>query len=275
MRRLLLLACGALVACGTPSGVDAGTDAGVTVDSGQPPVAVCLADKPDASVSDAGWDGGYDFSCRGQPLPAGGQAELVISGKTTRAGFTRTLLGDIDLALLSTSGEVLATATSESDGGYTLRADAGCLALAGEVRATSRDGGFAPAYAVPEAPWRYDRSNLELVMFDAPTQGLAAALAAVTLQDGGAALAIAIEDCAGNPVEGALVQVENDAGVVRYVSNGVPSNAQTATGPDGELVIFNLFGTSVRVTASRDGTVFADKVLPVHESAVIGATLTP
>lgn len=274
-----LVACLA-AACGTPNpGMDAGTDAGGAVedagfDAG--PAPLCLADRPDASV-DAGWDGGYDFSCRGMPRPGGGQAELVLSGLTTRAGFVRTPLQGIQVDAVRVDGTVMATAFTTDAGTYRLAFDAGCQPFDGEVRATSLDvdAGFAVAYALPEAPWRYDRGGLELVLFDYDTQGLAAALAGVTLQDGGAALAMTVEDCAGNDVAGAVVSASS-GGDVRYVgASGLPSSMLTATSASGDLVIFNLFGDSVTLTATLDGGVIAQKVMRIHPGAVTGTYLTP
>lgn len=268
-------------ACGTPNpGMDAGVDAGVVedagVDAGPPPL--CLADRPDASVDAGAWDGGYDFSCRGTPRPGGGQGELIISGFTTRAGFTRTPMEGIQVDLVRADGTVMATTLSGADGGYRLTIDAGCQPFDGEVRATSLDvdAGFAAAYALPEAPWRYDRGNLELVMFDTGTQGLAAALAGVTLQDGGAAVAMTVEDCSGHSVAGAVVSTSTDAGDVRYVgASGLPSSMLTSTTTSGDLIIFNVHGTSVTVIATLDGGVIAQKVFRVHPGGVTGTFLTP
>ncbi|MBL8916594.1 MAG: hypothetical protein JNM17_38190 [Archangium sp.] len=267
-------------ACGTPNpGMDAGVDSGVEdagFDAG--PAPFCLADRPDASVDAGTWDGGYDFSCRGMPRPGGGQGELVLSGITTRAGFMRTPMAGIQLDAVRADGTVMATTFSDDAGAYTLRFDAGCQPFDGEVRATSLDvdAGFAPAYALPEGPWRYDRAGLELVMFDTGTQGLAAALAGVALVDGTAALAMSVEDCAGHGVAGAVVFAENDAGDVRYVgASGLPSNMLSSTGPDGELIIFNAPGDNLLVTATLDGGVIAQKVMRIHPRAVTGTFLTP
>jgi len=271
-----------LSACGTPSGSDAGVDSGAPFDAGfdAGPPAVCLVDKLDAGPDDAGWDGGYDFSCRGVTRSPGGQGELIITGKTTRAGLTRTGLGGITVDLLGPDGTVLATTISSPDGGaYRLTFDAGCQPLDGRVRATSSDAdaGFAVAFAVPDAPWQYDRSNLELVMFDPSTQGLAAAFAGVTLVDGASALAMTVEDCAGNDVEGAVVDI-GDAGDVRYVgTSGLPSNMLSATGASGDLVIFNVPADvpSVTVTARRNGQIIGQRVVPVQARTVTGTFLSP
>ncbi|MFT3712792.1 MAG: hypothetical protein QM817_34505 [Archangium sp.] len=270
-----------LVGCGTPTGTDAGIDSGVNtggMDSGfdAGPAPMCLVDRLDAGNTDAGWDGGYDFSCLGQPRPGGGQAELVLSGITTRAGFSRTPMAGIQLDLVLLDGTVVATTFSNDAGAYTLKHDAGCLPFDGEVRATSLDvdAGFAVAYALPDAPWRYDRGGLELVMFDYQTQGLAAALANVTLVDGNAALAISVEDCAGNSVEGAVVTVP--MGDVRYVgASGLPSSMLSATSSSGDLIIFNVPGTSISVTATLDGGVIGQRTFPVHPRAVTGSFLSP
>ncbi len=271
MRALtVVISCVVFFACGKSEVPDAGVveDAGVLA-------PVCLVDVEDARPAS---DAGLDFSCRGQPLPSGGQAELAITGKTTRAGFMRTPMRDIRVDLLRIDGTVLSSATSDDAGVYRLTFDAGCFPLQGEVRAThpSPDAGFALSYSSPGTPWRHDRSNLELVLFDESTRGLAAGIANVTLVDGGAVLAMTVEDCAGNPVEGAVVTTASGAGEVRYVgASGLPSSTQASTGAKGDVVIFNLPGESVEVSASLDGGVFAQRVVKIHGDAATGTFLSP
>ncbi len=277
MRVLFILMLAVLgVACGTPvtPPVDAGTDAGL--DAG--PQSVCLADTVDAgAASDAGWDGGYDFSCRGRAAIRGGQAELVIAGFATRAGFARKPMADIRIDLLAATGSVLATQTTDDAGNYRLTFDAGCEPLNGEVRAThpSADAGFYVSYAIPAAPWNRDRSSLEIFMFDTQTAGLVAALSNVTVTDGGV-LALHVADCDGIAIAGAVVSTAGDAGVVRYIgASSLPSGTATATNSSGDALIFNLPGTSVEVTARLDGGVIASRVIAVHPNAVSGSTLFP
>lgn len=276
MRILALVVVLALVGCGKADGP---LDSGVTnvVDAG--PAPVCLDDAPDASVVDSGIPVGTDFRCRGQARSAGGQSQLIITGKTSKAGIQRSVLSGVRLELLSREGVVLATTVSAGDAGlYTLTYDAQCAALEGEVRATSPDvdAGYSVSYTVPESPWQYDRKNLELVMFDSSTSGLAAAVASVTIVPGTAALGVTVIDCAGDPVEGAVVTVPGDAGIVRYVGAvGLPTTTLSATGPTGDLVIFNVPGTSVEVTATRQGQVIGQRVVPVHADAISGTFLAP
>ena len=272
---MVLISSVVVFACGKSEAPDAGAvDSGSVEDAGFV-APLCLVDVEDAGP---GTDAGLDFSCRGLPPPPGGQAELVITGKTSRAGFMRTPMSTIRVELLRTDGTVLASATSTDAGLYRLTFDAGCFPLAGEVRAThpSPDAGFALSYSSPGTPWRHDRSNLELVLFDESTRGLAAGIANVTLVDGGAVLAMTVEDCAGNPVEGAVVTTASGAGEVRYVGvSGLPSSTLARTGASGDVVIFNLPGDSVDVSASLDGGVIAQRVVKVHGDAVTGTFLSP
>lgn len=269
---LLLALC--LFACGKPETPDAGTDAG-PLDAGTLNPPVCLPDSFDAGPPS---DAGNDFSCRGRAPGTGGQAELVITGKATQAGFTRTPLVGVTIDLLGTDGTVLASTLTGDGGLYRLTWDAGCLPLDGEVRATHppSDAGFALAYASPPSPWRYDRSNLELVLFDESTSRLAAALANVTLVDGGAVLAMTVDDCKADPVEGALVSTTGGVGAIRYVgAAGLPTATQMSTSASGELVIFNLPGESVEVTATLDGGVISQRVVRVHPDSATGTSLEP
>lgn len=263
-----------LFACGKPETPDAGLDAG-PVDSGTSIPPTCLPDGFDAGPAS---DAGNDFSCRGRAQGTGGQAELIITGKATRAGFTRTALDGVTIDLLGSDGTVLASTVSGDGGLYRLRYDAGCLPLDGEVRATHppSDAGFVLAYASPPAPWRYDRSNLELVLFDESTSRLAAALANVTLLDGGAVLALTVDDCKSDPVQGALVSTTGGVGEIRYVgAAGLPTATQTSTSASGELVIFNLPGNSVEVSATLDGGVIAQRLVRVHADSATGTSLEP
>lgn len=279
MRTRLMLVL-VLAACGNPPspGVDAGPiDAGV--DAGQP--LVCLSDFVDAGEpSDAGvvWDGGLDFSCKGQAPQLGGQAELSIAGKTTKAGFTRSAISDMRVELVKYDGTVLASTTSGDGGAYALAFDAGCQPVDAELRATNpnADAGFYATYSVPPAPWARDRKSLELILFDQSTAGLVAALAGVTIADGGAVLALHLEDCQGNPVSGAVVTV--DGGSVRYITaSGLPQAQLTETTSQGDALIFNLFVGSARVEATLvdGGGSFGARVIPVHANAVTGSTLVP
>ena len=66
------------------------------------------------------------------------------------------------------------------------------------------------------------------------------------------------------------------AGDVRYVgASGLPTNALSATGPSGDVVIFNLPGSSVEVRATLDGGVIGQRVVPIHADAASGTFLTP
>ncbi len=276
MRVLTVMLSVVALACGK----SAVPDAGLTLDSGLDEIdagfvaPLCIDDKQDAGSS----DGGLDFSCSGRARAPGGQAELVLAGKVTRAGFVRTPVTDVLVDLVALDGTVLASAVSGDGGIFRLTYDAGCFPLEGEVRAThpSADAGYSVAYAAPGVPYQYDRTTMELVLFDASTRGLAAGIAGVNLIDGGAALALTVEDCVGNAVQGALISTVGANGDVRYVgASGLPTTTQMSTARSGQAVIFNLFGTSVEVIATLDGGVIAQRAFPVHAEAASGTTLSP
>lgn len=267
------------IACGKTDTPDAGsTDAGSTdagFDAGFVEPPVCLPDGFDAGTAS---DAGLDFSCRGRAPQPGGQPELIVSGKTTKAGFVRTALAGVQVDLVLFDGTVLSTTTSDDAGAYRLTFDAGCFPVAAEVRATHPpdDAGFAVGYAAPLEPFRFDRAGFELVLFDASTQGLASAIAGVTLTPGTAALAMNVQDCEGNPVEGAVVTTASGLGDVRYVgASGLPTMTLSATGPSGDVVIFNLPGTSVDVSATLDAGVIAQRVVTIHPDGSTGTFLGP
>jgi hypothetical protein len=263
-------------ACGKSDTPDAGgVDSGANDFDAGFVAPVCLPNVEDAGMPS---DAGYDFSCRGLAAAPGGQLELAVTGKTTRAGFTRTPLEGVQLELVTFEGTVLATAFSNDAGAYRLSYDAGCLPVTAEVRATHppSDAGFAISYSAPNGPFRYDRGNLELVMFDKSTSELAAAIASVTVMPGTAVLAMTVEDCAGNPVRGAVVSTVSGMGDVRYVgAAGLPVNNLSATVESGDVVIFNLPGTSVEVRATLDGGVIGQRVVVIHADSPTGTFLSP
>lgn len=265
------------VGCGKTEAPDAGFDAGF--DAGViPPAPVCLADTIDAGPADAGWDGGLDYSCRGRAPELGGQAQLVVSGKVTKAGLNRTPLIGVQLELLRADGGVLATTSSDDAGLYRLTFDAGCEHVDGEVRATypSPDAGYYVSYSSPPTPWTRDRSGLEMLLFDGPTSMLAAAFAGITVMPGTAVLALKVTDCGGHGVEGAVVSTTGAVGTVRYVgASGLPSSMASATSASGDVIIFNVPGTEVDVSASVDGGTICRRVMPVHPGAVSGSSLAP
>ena len=89
-------------------------------------------------------------------------------------------------------------------------------------------------------------------------------------------LALRVLDCAGNPVEGVVVTTGGNVGTIRYVgTTGLPSSALTTTSSAGDLIIFNLPGTSVDVTANLDGGVIGQRVVPVHPNSITASQLVP
>lgn len=279
---LACLAAGLLVGCGTVGGlpdssVDAGLDSGVmtVVDAGRPPV--CLADVFDAGATDAGTDGGYDFSCRGQAFAAGGQPEFFVEGRTMRGGFQPSPMPGVHLELITRSGVVLASGTTSDAGRYEMRFDAGCQPVDALVRATApeSDAGFLPSYAVPAAPWQYDRPDLDLTMFDAETRGLVAAIADVVISPATSALAVSVVDCRGAKVQHAKVLISG-AGVVRYLnSSGLPNKQLTETGVNGDALLFNLPGTAAELSVTLDGVEVARRSVPIFPDTLSGTTLAP
>lgn len=237
----------------------------------------CLDDRPDASADagagDGGADAGPDLSCQGQPAPGGGQAVLVLSGKVTTAGFTRTPRAGVTVELVQ-GGAVVATASSDDAGAWTVSASAGCAPFDGFLRtATPPDSGLFNAYDVPDRPWRYDRDGLELVLFDDTTRGLVGAIAGVTVQPGTGVIALSVEDCAGQPMEGVVLSTA-DAGTVRYVTAaGLPSSSLSATSANGQALVFNLPPGTASVSATLGAVPVAQRDVAVYPDAVTTTTL--
>ena len=121
MRILTVTLSVVFLACGKSEVPDAGTPDAGPIDAGSVAPPVCLPDIEDAGRDDAG----LDFSCRGRPRGTGGQAELLITGKATRAGFVRTPMPGIQLDLLTLDGTVLTTTVTDDAGTYRLVFDAG------------------------------------------------------------------------------------------------------------------------------------------------------
>jgi hypothetical protein len=87
---------------------------------------------------------------------------------------------------------------------------------------------------------------------------------------------LTVGDCLGRPVPNAVVRTADDAGTIRYVgASGVPTTSLSATGPRGEVVIFNLPGTSTEIIITLDGGVIGRRVVPIHSDAASGTTFQP
>ena len=275
--RPLVLSGLVLVACSsTPGPVDSGTpDSGT--DAGSPDAGrVCL--DPDAGApSDAGRDAGDggDFSCTGAVIPQTAVPTFTVDGIVTSAGLVRRPVTSALVELFGATGNPLGTHVTPDGGTYSLSTDLSCLPLDGYLKASHRDAGFYDIYYYPPAPWRRPRAGLELVIFDDAARNLAAGLANVTIVNGTAALALGIDDCAGDPVSGATF-TSTPAGDIRYVAaSGLPSSMQMSTSSKGQVLIFNLPPGTVQVTATARGQTFPTKSIDARADAITSTTLTP
>lgn len=278
MRPLLLAPLFLLIACSSsPGPVDSGTPDAGTPDSGTPDAGKACLDPDSGTPSDAGRDAGDggDFSCAGAAVPQLATPTFTVDGIVTSAGLTRRPVTGALVELFGPTGAPLGTDVTADGGTYALSTDLSCAPLAGYLRASHRDAGFYDIYYYPPAPWRRPRSGLELVIFDDAARNLAAGFANVTIMNGTAALALGVDDCAGDPVSGATVTT-TPMGDVRYVAaSGLPSGTQMSTSSKGQVLIFNLPPGPVTVTGTARGHTFPMKTIDARADAITSTTLTP
>ena len=74
-------------------------------------------------------------------------------------------------------------------------------------------------------------------------------------KEGTATAFIAVVDCAGDPVKGAVVTLNPPAGKLEYLKEGTtaPDSSATATSSDGIAVAYNVPAGNVTVSATLDG----------------------
>lgn len=276
MRGPLVAVAVVLAACGkTPSPLDSGVPDAGSPDAGGPDAGRQCLDPDAGPPVDAGERDGGDFSCAGQTPPQLATVTFTVDGTVTAAGISRNPVDGALVELFNAGGTLLDSELSVDGGRYALTTNVDCAPLDGYLRASKPDAGFYDIYYYPTFPWRRPRAALELVVFDNAARQLVSGFAGVTIQNGTAALALGVDDCAGAPVSGATVTT-NPSGDVRYVAgNGLPTSGAMSTSAKGQALVFNLPPGPVTITVNARGQTFRVRTIDARVDAITSTTMTP
>jgi hypothetical protein len=221
-------------------------------------------DAAEAATPDAG-----PFACHGAPLPTTAPATVSLSGQTGQLTLTGlTALAGVSVTALATSNNAaIGSATSDSNGDFSVTASTGGSPLDAYFRASK--SGFVDAYYYPVAPFAADTSNVDFLIVTSTTLTLVADSLGVTQMAANSALVVMVVDCSGNPVSGATVSTSLGATVYYDGSGSIPSATATSTNTDGIAIVFNVPPGTITVGALSQGIAFR-----AHSVTARAGTLT-
>jgi hypothetical protein len=168
---------------------------------------------------------------------------------------------------------VVASATTDATGAYSLTVETDGVALDGFLKATK--AGLVDTYLYPPAPIADDFDGASLNMVSPATFDLLANLCQGNQDPAKGTIAMLAQDAAGADVAGATFESNPAATKACYNgSNGLPSNAATETAADGVGYLFNVTGNAT-VSAMADGQTFRSHPVNARAGALTTTLITP
>jgi hypothetical protein len=230
-------ACGGSSNNGTDAGPPDGAGAGIDAPVDAPP--------------------GGPFDCAGQPLPTTAPASITVTGSTQSItlGGRAAVSGTMVTAYKNGSGTALGSATSDTQGAYSLNLSTGGTPIDGYLlghRGTAGSINYIDTYLYPPAPLATSTDKGSILLLSSGNSGTFSTLqsfAGVTQNAGSGFIAVIVADCNNNPLAGATVTT-TPMGTVKYNSGGIPSGSATMTGSDGLAYVFNTVAGTVNVQAT-------------------------
>lgn len=189
-----------------------------------------------------------------------GQTDSIgLGGRTPEQGIVVTAHREGDPA-------IVAMATSDATGAFTMTIETGGVALDGYLLA--KGGNFIDTYLYPPGPLAASTDQATCLMLTPGVLDTAANFANATQAPGMGFIGVLVLDAQNNPVAGATIASE-PAGEIRYNNmDGFPAREATVTQPDGIAYIFNVPAGAVTVTAAKDGATFAPNDLNARADQV-------
>lgn len=180
-----------------------------------------------------------------------GDRVLSIGGAAVDV-LTRERLEDVAVEAYDAAGALVATMTSGRDGRYSFPLDVGPAGFTGWLRATLAEYWSTNWFAL-SPPLAGNRADLDLWLASEQTMILKAQLLGVDLDlDEGWGL-IAVEDGAGSPVVGAVVDLDGDYEQRVYIDeSGLPNTSLAETTDQGTVVFAQVVPVEVTASARLD-----------------------
>lgn len=198
----------------------------------------------------------------------GTASSVGISGKQAEAGVLVAAYANSD------ENTVVAMATTDASGNYSLTITTNGTALDGFLKATKAS--FKDTYLYPPDPLSADFSGASINMVTSGTYGALYSFAQVSQTAGQATIAMIVSD-GTNPVAGATVS-SSPAGTYRYNgSNGLPANMNNAmaTSTDGIGYILNVAPGQVTVSGAKSGSTFRSHAVKARADVLTTTLVIP
>jgi len=167
---------------------------------------------------------------------------------------------------------VLGTATSASDGTFSVTVTSNGTALDGYLKATTPGTGadaYKDSYLYPPGALTADYTGVPVFVLKNSTYDLVNGALLLgnhqSAQNGW--LAVLVVDGTAAPLAGAVV-TSTPAGQVNYNASGLPSKMATATAADGIAYDTNLAPGQVMVSATKTGAALASHSVKVRPDVV-------
>ena len=200
---------------------------------------------------------------------SGTAAEVGISGLTPVAGVV------VEAYSNSSDTTVVATATTDAAGTYSLTITTNGVVLDGYLKATKSS--YMTTYLSPPAPLAATFAGGSVRMISPLVFNFLSGAAQASQTSGMGFVAMIVDDSATMPVSGASVSSEPQAESYRYNdSSGRPTGAgTTVTAADGIGYMFNVPPGEVTVSAMKSGSTFKSHPVNVRADVITTTLVAP
>ncbi len=252
---------------------DAASDAGSTSqDSGTVTDSGTTPKDSGAPTTDSGT---VNFPCQATPLPTTAPATLTVAGGVVDQGASgqKPISGaTVDGYATQTSTTSIASTTSGPTGAFSLDLTTGGIPLDGYLKLSK--AGELDTYLYPNQPLVADQAKLAGVMVTSGTFSGLALLAGVTQEPAKGFTAVAVLDCSGASVAGAIVTT-SAGGTTKYNGTAGPSSTAAATGVDGLAYVFNMTPGDATVMVTVGGKAYRTHHIFTRTGAFTTTLATP
>ncbi|MEO8797309.1 MAG: hypothetical protein ABI551_05435, partial [Polyangiaceae bacterium] len=240
-------------------------DSGTPTDSGTPP-------KDSGAATDSGL---VSFPCQATPLPTTAPAMLTVTGGVVdqgAGGQTPISGATVEGYATQTSTTAIASTTSDASGDFSLTLSTGGVPLDGYLKLSK--AGELDTYLYPNQPLVADQAKLAGIMVTSTTFSGLAFLAGVTQNAAKGFTAVAVLDCSGASVAGAIVTT-SAGGTTKYNGTSGPSSTAAATGADGLAYVFNMTPGDATVMVTVGGKAYRTHHVFTRTGAFTTTLATP
>ncbi len=204
---------------------------------------------------------------------------ITISGTATKRMLLTTDPAEgvtVNAYRNSDASTVVATATTDANGMYSMVIETGGTAVDGYLKATL--SGFVDTYLYPPKPLAEDFDGASLNMVDQSTIDTLSGTFCGSLQEAtNGVVAVLVVDSNNAPVAGAAVSSSPMAMKNCYNSGGggVPDKTATMTDTDGIAYLVNVAAGQVMVSATKSGITFSSHTVNARAGVLTTTVIQP